>query len=79
MLGALRTALRVADGRPLRLEALARDLGVEPAVLRAAWEHGRQRGLLADAGCAPSACAAALRPACRRCPLAGQGEPAVRP
>jgi hypothetical protein len=78
MLLALRDALEAADGGPLRLTALARDLDADPAVVRAVLVHATARGWLPAAevtaeadGCGPAACRpVASNAACRRCPLA---------
>lgn len=79
MLLAVRDALARADGVGIDLDALARQLDVDRAALRAAVQHGIAQGWLPDvelvalpAGCGSTGCApVSSSPACRRCPLAG--------
>jgi len=72
MLTQLRAALAAEEGRPIRIEVLARRLGADPQTVAAMLEHVRGRGLgLAGCsepgpGCTPSGAAPA---ACRHCPL----------
>lgn len=67
VLDRLRAVLEAEGGRPVRLDALARELGVDPAVLAPMVEHLARRGLLG----------AGIAPTCHGCPVTCAG-PASR-
>ena len=79
MLLALREAVLAAEGAPLRLSALADELGTDPEVVRSMLAHAVGQGWLPDvqvrdvaAGCGVTVCQPLpTRAACRRCPMAG--------
>jgi Mn-dependent DtxR family transcriptional regulator len=68
MLLQLREALAGEDGRPVRIQTVARRLGSDPATVQAMLDHARRRGLIAQPPTCPLRCASAGA-ACRRCPL----------
>jgi len=69
MLRELRDAIAAEEGRPIRVEILARRLRMDPSAAAAMLEHARRRGLVTRAeSCSTGACAAEST-ACRRCPL----------
>jgi Mn-dependent DtxR family transcriptional regulator len=74
MLRELRDALAAEDGRPVRVEVLARRLAMEPAAVAAMLDHARRRGLVPVSGsCSTDSCAAHAR-GCRHCPLASPAQ-----
>jgi hypothetical protein len=72
----LRDALARANGRPVRVEVLARQVGADPATVAAMLRHDATRTLItgrASVGGPGASCestCSAERSACRRCPLA---------
>ena len=82
MLRQLRDAVAAEEGRPIRVETLARRLGMDAPAVAAMLEHARRRGLVvetagpagvADAtgaqACSSGPCATRAH-GCRHCPLA---------
>jgi hypothetical protein len=82
MLRQLRAAIAAEEGRPVRVETLARRLGMDALAVAAMLEHARRRGLVVDTAgptgvadaagaqsCSSGPCATRAH-GCRHCPLA---------
>ncbi len=78
MLRQLRDAIAAEEGRPVRVETLARRLGMDAPTVAAMIEHARRRGLVVDTAgvpagggqsCSSGPCATRAH-GCRHCPLA---------
>ena len=82
MLREVRAAIAAEEGRPIRVETLARQLGMDAPAVAAMLEHARRRGLVVSTAgpaggaeaaggqsCSSGSCLTRTH-GCRHCPLA---------